>query len=153
MARLAAIVEFHGFKDNDNRFVVKELAIVSEHFQAHLVFSAPYSESCLSEKMRKTADWLTNHFHFIRWDETGVPFDEELIRVLCSQFSILYTKGEEKLRFLRQFHNNVQGIKASFTHPCVSKDNCILPQHNSYKGRCAMRSAKAFYKLLFGKKI
>lgn len=150
---MEGVVEFHGFKSNSNKFVVKELAIVSKYFQTHLVFDAPHDECLLDRKMRKTARWLANNFHFMRWTDKGIPYDEEWIRILCSQFSVLYTKGEEKVEFLKQFHNNVQGIPESYKSTYCSKVTCILPQHNNYYsgGRCAMRSAKAFYMLKFGK--
>lgn len=150
---MAAVIEFHGFKDNTNRFVVKELAIVGKHFQVHLIFSAPYDESCLNRKMRRTARWLTNHFHFIKWADEGVPFNKEWLRVLCSQFSILHTKGEEKVRFLRQFHNNVQEIEGSYAYSSDLDVKCILPQHNDNSVHCAMRSATAYYRHIFEKHV
>ncbi len=45
-----AVVDFHGFKDNQNRFVLKEFAIVGKYFQTQLVFEAPYSEFFLNRK-------------------------------------------------------------------------------------------------------
>jgi hypothetical protein len=147
---MEAVVEFHGFKDNDNRFVVKELAIVGKYLTTHLMFSAPYSSYFLNAKMYKTARWLTNNFHFLNWDDEGVPYDEGLIRVLCSQFSVLYTKGYEKVQFLKQFHGNVQGIEES-CKPFLGFQMdfpCIVPQHNGCSGNCAMRSARWFYNSL-----
>lgn len=146
----AAIVEFHGFKDNHNRFVVKEFAIVSKYFQTHFIFNAPYSESLLNSKMLSTARWLTCNFHFMKWNDEGIPYNEELIKVLCSPFSVLYTKGGEKVKFLKEFHFNVQDIEESLTRSSGLKVTCILPQHNDYSGKCALRSAKGFYRLKFG---
>lgn len=146
-----AVVEFHGFKDNSNRFVVKELAVVGKHFQAHLVFKSPYEESLLNSKMLRTARWLTRHFHFMKWDtQQGIPYDEELIRALCSPFSALYTKGGEKVKFLSEFHFNVHEIKEPCTQSFVPKVTCLLAQHNEYRGKCALRSAKVLYETNFG---
>lgn len=140
----SAIVEFHGFKDNQNRFVIKEFAIVSKYFHTHLIFDAPFNESCLNNKMLRTARWLTRHFHFIKWGAQGIPYDEKLIRALCSPFTTLYTKGSEKVKFLNEFHSNVIDIIERNT-PDV-KVTCILPQHNN-GGKCALRNATAFYKM------
>lgn len=148
---LSAIVEFHGFKDNQNRFIIKEFAIVSKHFHTHLVFDAPFNESFLNNKMLRSARWLTRHFHFIKWDTQGIPYDEELIRTLCQPFATLYTKGSEKAKFLKEFHVNVEAIEESYTNSSSSnlQITCLLPQHNS-GGKCALRSAKTFYRLKFG---
>lgn len=147
-ASASAVVEFHGFKDNQNRFIVKEFAIVSKYFQSHLVFDAPFSELYLNNKMLRTARWLTRHFHFIKWGEQGIAYDEELIRALCKPFTILYTNGSEKMKFLKEFHFNVEDIKKPYTHSSGLNVTCILPQHNK-GGKCALRSAKALYKLKF----
>lgn len=144
-----AVVDFHGFKDNQNRFVLKEFAVVGKYFQTQLVFEAPYSEIFLNKKMRGSALWLSRHFHFIKWSDQGIPYDEELIRSLCSPFTVLYTKGAEKVDFLKQFHNNVQEISESYTRSANLNVTCILPQHNHYSGRCALRSAKGLFKIKF----
>jgi hypothetical protein len=143
-----AIVEFHGFKDNNNRFVIKEFAIVSRYFHVHLIFEAPYDESCLNSKMQRTARWLTRHFHFMKWNARGIPYDEELIRTLLKPFTTLYTNGSEKASFLKEFHDNVEDIKGSGERSLGLSVTCILPQHNR-GGKCALRSAKALYKSRF----
>ena len=142
-----AIVEFHGFKDNDNRFIIKEFAIVSQYFNTHFIFEAPFSEACLNSKMKRTARWLTRHFHFIKWNAQGIPYNEELIVALCRPFTTLYTKGSEKVKFLENFHSNVKDIEESYTF--IPEVTCILSQHNG-GGKCALRSAKAYYALKLG---
>jgi hypothetical protein len=140
---MAAVVEFHGFKDNDNRFIVKELAIVGRNFQSQIVFKSPFSFYYLNSKMRRTARWLTRNFHHIKWDDTGVPYDEQIIRDLCKTFKVIYTKGLEKAEFLREFHHNVREIDWDRGEP--GEVQCLLPQHRgSSCGRCALQSAKSF---------
>jgi len=140
-----AVAEFHGFKDNQNRFVIKEFAIVSRYFHVHLIFEAPYDESCLNSKMQRTARWLARHLHFIKWNSRGIPYDEELIRALCKPFTTLYTNGSEKAKFLKEFHGHVEDIKGSNAQSLSLNVTCILPQHNR-GGKCALRSAKVLYK-------
>jgi hypothetical protein len=140
-----AVVEFHGFKDNQNRFVIKEFAIVSRYFHVHLIFEAPYDESRLNSKMQRTARWLTRHFHFIKWNARGIPYDEELIRALCKPFTTLYTNGSEKANFLKEFHDHVEDIKGSKAQSSSLSVTCILPQHNR-GGKCALRSANVLFK-------
>ena len=139
---MEAVVEFHGFKDNENRFVIKELAVVSDLFQWQLVFAPPYSKCRLNSKMQRTARWLTRHFHRIDWDDGVIPYNEHLIRTLCKTFPVIYTKGLEKATFLKQFHPDVREIDC--TTSC--NDNgcdigCVLPQHSDVNSKCALRNA------------
>lgn len=158
----SAVIEFHGFKDNDNEFVVKELAIVSDNFQTQLVFKAPYDRCLLNEKMQRTTRWLTRSFHKIRWEYGGVPYDMELIRSLCKPFATLYTRGLEKVRFLEHFHPDVKNLSTLFVNSNLSVDNvkitcseddtsrCLIHEHNidNLDCKCALRSAIAGFRLV-----
>lgn len=141
-----AVVEFHAFKDNEQRFIVKELAIVSAHAQYQIIFNPPYCLCKLNEKMRKSVRWLSRHYHHIGWDYSGIPYNEDLIRTFVKSFPVIYSKGLEKVNFLQEFHCNVVEIDATLK-PCHCTVDCILPQHNS-GSKCAFRSAKGFYKAL-----
>ena len=137
-------MEFHGFKDNNNRFIVKELAVVGKNFQSQIVFRSPYSFYNLNAKMRRTARWLSRHFHRIKWDDDGVKYNERIIRDLCKPFRVIYTNGVEKAEFLREFHNDVREI--TWDHSGEARSvNCLLPQHhNNPDANCALQSAKSF---------
>lgn len=143
---MAAVVEFHGFKDNNNRFVVKELAVVGKSFQSHIVFQPPYCFNNLNSKMRRTARWLSRHFHHIKWDEDGIPYDEQIISSLCKPFSVIYTNGLEKVKFLEQFHHDVREISWDRSDSCEVQ--CVLSKHNVPNVKCALYSAKSFQKSL-----
>lgn len=141
---MEAIVEFHAFKDNNNRFIVKELAIVSNSFQCQVLFESPYDKSNLNDKMQRTTRWLTRHFHGIRWEDGTVPYNENLIRTLCKPFSIIHTKGLEKVKFLKEFHFDVREITGK---PEGEQADvvCLLPQHRGCTSKCALHSAKLYY--------
>lgn len=144
-----AVVDFHGFRDNQNRFVLKEFAVVGKYFQCQLIFEAPYNEFVLDRKMMRSALWFSRHFHFMKWSDQGIPYDEELIRSLCTPFTVLYARGADKVNFLKQFHHNVQYIYEPYTQSSNINVTCLLPQHNRYSGRCALRSAKDLFKIKF----
>ena len=93
----AAVIEFHGFKDNNNRYILKEFALVNGSFQCHVLFASPYSITELNDKMQRTARWLTRNLHGIDWDDGSVPYNENLIRTLCKPFSTVHTKGLENI--------------------------------------------------------
>lgn len=88
-----AVVEFHGFKDNSYRFIIKEFVIVNRSFKSHLVFDPPYSLNTFNFKMQRTVRWLSRRHHLIQWEERGLLYDENIIRTLCKPFPVLFTKG------------------------------------------------------------
>lgn len=151
---MEAVVDIQGFRGNFNKFIVKEFAVVSENFKAQVVFQAPYDFNTLRFPNRGTARWLTERFHYMRWDEPGMPYDEEFIRNLCSQFSVLHVRGLEKWQFLCKFHNKVYCIdfKASEREfDDKQRVECILPQHNCYRKnyKCALNVASVYYRNMF----
>src|SRR5436190_23136854 len=125
---MEAVVEFHGFKDNNNRFIVKELAIVSKCFQFQTIFMSPYTKDVLTSKMVRTALWLTRNFHHIDWDEGDVPYDKTLIRALLCTFNVVYTKGLEKAEFLRSFHGNFKELGDIKVAEYIDV-HCLLSRH------------------------
>ncbi len=151
---MKAVVEFQAFSDNNNRYIVKELAIVSDGFVAQIIFDSPYDISCLNQKMQRSARWLSRHYHKIRWTEGSVPYNENLIRIMCQPFTTIYTKGAEKAQFLRQFHPDVCEIKKQCQ--CVKHDlymgvksqtvKCILKSHATSDAMCAVQAAYKYYR-------
>jgi hypothetical protein len=140
---MTAIVEFHGFKDNNNRFILKELAIVSENFQCQIIFKTPFGFNRLNEKMRRTAQWVTRHVHHIKWNADGIDFNKKMLRELVKPYKVIYTKGLEKVEYLKQFHNDVREIDWDKTDP--GQVNCLLSQHRGNEDvKCALYSAKSY---------
>lgn len=137
---MEAVLEFQGFKDDYNDFVVKELALVSKYFRCQVVFDSPYKKSFLSEKMQRTAHWLSKHHHNIEWGEPGLPYDEDFIRVLCQPFDVVHTKGSEKVKYLSRFHHDVRDIDTYEEPP-----HCLLPQHRCEGAKCALRNAQTYF--------
>lgn len=137
-----AVVEFHGFKDNRNRFIVKELAIVTEGYCCQLMFKSPYPKHKLNSKMIGTANWLERFCHKISWSTGGVTFSKRIIIDLLKPFRTVYTKGLEKKKFLESFHSNVREI--DFEPIEVDNTHCILRQHQD-NTHCALRSAVYYH--------
>jgi hypothetical protein len=136
-----AVVEFHGFRDGNNDFIVKELALVSSSEQTYTLvfFKSPFERSCLDSRCLKGVTWLEKNFHYISWDYGDVQYSEEVMTTLCNKFATIYTKGFEKANFLRRFHPNVKMIGDEAPK---SKDNeeVSCPLHTN-GGRCALQSA------------
>jgi hypothetical protein len=138
---MEAVIQIHGFKSNDNEFILKEFAVVGKTYRTHVLFKSPYPYNTLNSKMQRTARWLTRHYHHLKWDDGDTVYSEELISSLCKPFDVIYTKGTEKAKFLRQFHDNVIEIDESLYVDGNSTVTCMIPSHNKDSVRCALNSA------------
>ena len=146
---MTAVVEFQAFYDNDDNFIVKEFAIVSQNCKIHMIFRPPFKKSFLTPKAQRTARWLTRHFHRIPWEtEEGVGYDTDLFRVLCGAFRVVYTNGQDKVRFLEQFHYNVRDMSTpdKYNTDDDHEVQCTLPQHQDIQVPCALHNALKGYK-------
>lgn len=142
---MEAVIEFQGFKDNQNRFIVKEFALVSALYKVHFMFGPPYGKSRLDSKTQRTVRWLTRHYHKIRWESGEFPYDEEYIRLLCIPFSTLYTRGLEKTKFIQEFHRDVREISGNVNYNGDDvKSDCTF--HNCPTAKCALTQALQGYK-------
>ena len=68
------------------------------------VFFPPFPWKELSFKNKKTAAWLTRHYHGLRWDSGELPYSslELILTSLFASYNIIYTKGLEKNKFFRE---------------------------------------------------
>lgn len=144
-----AVVEFHAFRDNFGQFIVKELVLVNvnEGFYTQLFFKPPYDRAVLKERFRKQVEWLENNYHRIPWEYGDVEYSVDTIKHLCSYYTTIYTKGEEKFHFLRQFHNNVRQIPDNAPKLKVNNRAAYCPAHPVHqvkvneKEHCALQTA------------
>lgn len=151
---MEAVFDFHAFKSNENEYIVKELAIVgfacgSISYKTQIVFKAPYSFDLLNSKMQRTARWLSRHYHYIKWNDGHVVYSVQLMHCLCKPFSVIHVKGNEKARFLRQFHSNVVEIDQQLHVDTEVEVDCILSQHKSNDKKCSLKSATFYAQKLF----
>jgi hypothetical protein len=144
---MEAVVEYHGFRNNDNKFIVKEFALVGKTYQVQILFKSPYCFNKLNSKMQRTARWLTRHYHQIRWLQGETVYSKELIVSMLKPFNVIYTKGLEKAEFLRLFHNNVIEIDEKLNVDNNIVVDCILSQHQG-NSKCALKSAVSYARRL-----
>lgn len=148
---MAAVVEFQAFYDNNDKFVIKEFVIVGDSFQTQVIFKSPYCKCTLNDKQQRAARWLIRHFHGIKWEEGNIEYNENLISSLCSNFQIIYTKGYDKVQFLKRFHSKVYELPPVQLYVSPTEDVksvCLLPHHNNDRFKCALRCAHLEYKSL-----
>lgn len=146
---MRAVVEFHANRDSQNRFIINEFIVYSNFCVAQFLFKAPFSISLLNSKALRTLRWLKQYFHKIDWNKNGLTFRKDFVNSILSQFSIVYTKGDEKREFLSKFHTNVIDLKDAPTVPADYMCNykCILSQHDCYS-ICALRNACFYFEYL-----
>jgi len=101
------IIEFQAFRGNNNEFIIKELVIVGvlSNDVWYYLFKPPYSITQLNKKANKINSWLSHHFHYIRWYEGSINYDnlQDILDHMGRQYSIIFTKGQEKAKFLQGF--------------------------------------------------
>ena len=143
---MIGVVEFHGFKDNNNKFILKEFVVLSKSFNTQIIFKSPYSHTLLNNKSLKALHWLRCHFHKIGWEDGDVTFSKPFLKCLLAQFSTVYTRGLEKAEYLKEFHSNVVDLIDAPNVPLDYECSyvCILKQHNC-TDICALRSALYYY--------
>lgn len=106
------ILDFQGFKNENNEFIIKELAVLStdEQVSEHLLFRPPYSYHKLPEKVKAQVSWLEKCFHGLSWNSGLKDFDvlNDVLKDVFKLGGTVYVKGSEKYKFI---HGLLSGIE------------------------------------------
>lgn len=95
------IVDIQGFRDMNNDFIVKELAIATDKYTQTFLIKPPYSFHSLSNFEKKQTIWLEKT-RGIRWSEGYIDYREfKRIIVLYLINKKILTKGLEKLKWIK----------------------------------------------------
>lgn len=98
-------VDVQGFKAYDNRFIVKEIAVVFNNEEFHCFhIKAPFEFSDLSKDNQRQANWLMLHHHNLLWSYGSDNFKavrNYLISTLKNEK--VYVKGHEKQMWIAEF--------------------------------------------------
>src|SRR5436190_12693072 len=143
----SCVIEFQAFKDNNDKFIVKELAIVDlySHILYHFLFKPPFSFNSLNSKARRTNRWITNYFNHIFWLDGFVSYNklDSIMYRFCSKFKTIYTNGEEKRRWIQMFTTNiVENHPISKEFPAPKDVDCLAVSGEKHaKSNCATKNA------------
>lgn len=135
-----AFADIQGFKDNSNEFILKEIAVITTNSSFHDVIKSPYSIEILDKGHKRDAEWLTGHYHGIKWDDgtTSMTKLRQIIKPMLRQ-KIIYVKGEEKVGWMRLIlgdkRNRIQIINLECMGCCV-KPHEFDALTDSYKNIC-----------------
>lgn len=99
-----AFVDLQGFKNNLNKFIVKEIAIITNETVYHKIVKAtPIMLINLDEAHRKQTRWLTHRYHGLEWTQGSIALRDlrkEIYRILNAK--IVCVKGVEKIQWLQE---------------------------------------------------
>lgn len=102
-------MDIQGFKGENNKFIIKELAIVSTDGQLYelQLFQPPCHFNQLSESVQKQVHFLEKHFHGLYWNSGFRPYCElkNILKTL-SLSGTVYVKGCEKKIFVADLLSN-----------------------------------------------
>lgn len=157
---MAAIVDVQGFKDQHNKFIVKELAfLTSENNIQHFIFQSPFKFANLTPTVKRQVNWLKRNLHGFGWDDGYIVYPHLYTTVPPLLFErIIYVKGSEKVRWVKDFlgkHTTVLDIETELQCPKLSwlrfhsHENMSCMAHN---GQCALQNVFAIRNYLVNRK-
>lgn len=100
------IVEFQAFRNNEDEFVVKELAVGDLHGRLRrFLFYPPYPQSELHHRIQISNKWCTDNLHGIEWDDGNLPYSDlsEILFSATNPYRSIVTKGRTKSVWLSAF--------------------------------------------------
>src|SRR6266576_2523087 len=99
------IIDFQGFKDLQNRFIMKELAIISCNMNkiVHCIIKPPYPFKVLFSERKKQIMRLKNNYHGLDWEDGFITKKAAmaLFRETVKDGENLLIKGKERCKFIQ----------------------------------------------------
>lgn len=150
------IIDVQGFKDDFNKFIVKELAVsLSETENYNYFIASPFDFNKLSPSLQKQSKWLTKNFHKIAWTYGSENLKNVLksIQISTSTADLIYVKGIEKQKWVSELLKtniiieNIENIDCpNFTilyktyQSIIDKSTCIHSTNCALKNVICLRN-------------
>lgn len=102
--KMEFILDFQGYKNKNNDFIVKELALIStdeQFYELHL-FKPPCDFNRLPPDVQKQVVWLEKQCHGLYWGSGFTAYSG--LKDIFRKFSLygkVYVKGSEKEKFIK----------------------------------------------------
>lgn len=97
-------IDAQGFKNDNNEFIFKELAITfnNNEYQNFLI-EPPFPFERLSRNKQKEAIWLRNNHHHLNWNDGSVSFKsvQNFLKENICITTDIYVKGIEKTEWIK----------------------------------------------------
>lgn len=131
MEKNYAFIDFQGFKDNSNSFIVKELALSTKNIKFHDTIKSP--AIILDKKHEREARWLTKNYHGLEWHCGQISLTElrKTIQPIL-QNKTVYVKGQEKVQWLQYIlgFNDKNTAKINIIN--LETMNCTISLNKNY---------------------
>lgn len=105
------IIEFQAFRDNHDKFIIKELVVLdlTTNISYSFLFQPPYPFNTCNSKSSRTNNWLSNHYHHINWNDGYINYNEceGLVKKFCNKFDVIFTTGSEKAKWISKRTNTL----------------------------------------------
>lgn len=118
---ISTFVDVQGFKIADNKFIVKEVAILIDGNRiAHYIFKPPFDWAFLPCECKRQATWLRKNHHGLHWNDGYIEFDRlSYLLTTMLQSRIVMVKGLEKKQWLQDFVKDVHIENAEEYEDCA----------------------------------
>ena len=149
-------VDVQGFKAFDNRFIVKEIAVVLNDEEYHCFFlKEPFPIEELDKHDQRQTSWLQLYHHGIPWSYGSDSFKnvQQYMQKLLKNTTV-FVKGAEKQQWMAEFLNqkiiNIEDITNELNlsewyksvYPCQYHNNLIKSTYKKSRlFRCALKTA------------
>lgn len=129
------ILDLQGFKDNKNRFIVKEIAIITIEgdFIQHCFVKSPFGFHKLSPFYKRQVIFNSKYYHGIPWSEGRVNFSKiikQLRKLFCGN-STVFVKGQEKAMFIQEQFPDTQIVNLE-ENPSFPSLKQMTPNYNKH---------------------
>ena len=148
---MAFVIDFQAFKSLDNKFIVKELAIVrvDGDSEFHTLFKPPQPYNTLSDAMKQRVDYLTTNIHGLNWNDGFVDFTssiDSIIEFLLTNANLIFVKGLERIKFINKILNYSKPILNldDYMVRYIGYNKHLCSYHSIDTGRCSLNKAKEF---------
>ena len=155
----SAIVDFQGYQLHNKKFIIKEVCILCFGHISHYIFLPPFEYKYLNDVDKYQVDWLSKKYHGFDWSSGTYAYEEKenLIQKSLQYATLIYVKGEEKIKWLREVIQNHQ-IDIINIEKIIDKNFRLRDEtdffvfkcyhHNAYKGVCSSNNVfKIFQKI------
>lgn len=136
--QMSYILDFQGFKNVNNDFIVKELAIVSTDGQFYelQLFQPPCDFSELPQHLQKQVVWLEKQYHGLYWSSGYKNYNRLKDVFKCITIDgEMYVKGRDKQKF-------ISNLLSDFKINVVNLEDLGCPSVNMLKQQTNISSIK-----------
>lgn len=158
LAEVYVFIDLQGFQGSNNKFIPKEICILTSEIEFHNIIKSPCQYYQLPSACKRSANFLSQSYHGLEFNHGELPLTEFLTRVLPHiERKICVLRGDRKILWLQQifngFNNSIQFLNIDslrldfeFREEKLHDIRRICPHHEQIASemicRCSLSQAK-----------